>query len=376
MSFTVIDNPHTAPTPLFIAPRSVETGNAIALLTDRQFHVAGQNAQSEAPLIQTNFGGAILVGDDAVTKVAGIRAANPDLPLIVEPRSLRKHLATDTQPFQLTAATLSEDLDQQRVYSDLAITPTGQIKPGDSDALKAALREVNKLGRTDTMFAIPAYAGWLSDEQYVKQLIAVINRSDHPVLLTFIHGHNPVESVKRARAYRRVFQETTVPVVAHRTDLIGFDALAHGAIASAIGSYPSTRRLNPFDHHGGPVGDRENLSPHMLLTDMLRIVRSTHMRREWFASATPIQCFCVICRGADVDRLHEDPAERRTGHNHNVVNLDSLYSSYVGLGTAARRTLWASQVAGALDTYPQLEAHLGRSLRVDPILQNVWAKAS
>lgn len=191
MSFTIIDNPNTAPTPLFIAPRRVEAGNAIALLTDRQFHVAGQNARGEAPLIQTNSGGAILVGDDAVAKVAGIRAANPDLPLIVEPRSLRKHLATDTQPFQLTAATLSEDLDQQRVYSDLAITPTGQIMPGDSDALKAALREVNKLDRTDTMFAIPAYAGWLSDEQYVKQLIAVINRSDHPVLLTFIHGRNP-----------------------------------------------------------------------------------------------------------------------------------------------------------------------------------------
>ncbi|WP_091227899.1 hypothetical protein [Microbacterium sp. 3J1] len=376
MNFTVIDNPHTAPTPLFTAPRGVETGNAIALLTDRQFHVAGQNAHGEASLIQTNSGGAILVGDDAVAKAAGIRAANPNLPLIVEPRSLRKHLATDSQPFMLTAATLADDLDQQRGYSDLAITPTGQITPGDSDALKAALRQANKLGRSDTLFAIPAYAGWLSDEQYVKQLIAVINRSDHPVLLTFIHGHNPVESVKRARAYRRVFQETNVPIVAHRADLIGFDALAHGAIASAIGSYPSTRRLNPFDHHGGPVGDRENLSPHMLLTDMLRIVRSTHMRREWFASTAPIQCFCVICRGAGVDRLHEDPADRRTGHNHNVVNLDSLYSSYVGLSSSARRALWASQVAGALDTYPQLEAHIGRSLRVDPILQNVWAKAS
>lgn len=376
MTLTVITNPSTAPAPPFTAPRAVETGNAIALLTDRQFHVAGQNAHGEAPLIQTNAGGAILVGDDAVAKVAGIRAANPDLPLLVEPRSLRKHQATDSQPFMLTAATLSDDLDQQRVFSDLAITPTGQIKPGDSDTLKAALREANKLDRTDTMFAIPAYAGWLSDEQYVKQLIAVINRSDHPVLLTFIHGHNPVESVKRARAYRRVFQETTVPVVAHRADLIGFDALAHGAIASAIGSYPSTRRLNPFDHRGGPVGNREDLSPHMLLPDMLRIVRSTRMRREWFAGATSIRCFCVICGGADVDRLYENGMDRRTGHNHNVVNLDSLYSPYVGLSTSARRTLWADQVGGALDTYPQLEAHLGRPLRVEPILEKVWAKAS
>jgi hypothetical protein len=109
---------------------------------------------------------------------------------------------------------------------------------------------------------------------------------------------------------------------------------------------------------------------------MLRIVRSLHMRREWFAGAAPIRCFCLICRGADVDRLHSYEADRRIGHNHNVVNLDGLYSSYVGLSTSARRALWADQVQGALDTYPQLESHLGRSLPVDPILEKVWAKAS
>ncbi|WP_068482636.1 hypothetical protein [Pseudoclavibacter helvolus] len=376
MNFTVIDNPSTAPTPLLGAPRAVETGDAIGLLTDRQFHVVGRNMRGEAPLIQASIGGAILVGDDAAANVTSIRAAVPELPLLVEPRSLRKHLATDTRPFQLTATTLSGDLDQQRAYSDLAITPTGQIRPGDSDALKAALREANKLDRVDTMFAIPAYSGWLSNDQYVKQLIAVINRSVNPVLLAFIDGHNPVGSMKRARAYRRIFQETTVPVVAHRADLVGIDALAHGAIASAIGSYPSTRRLNPFNHRGGPISDPEGMSPHMLLTDMLRIVRSVHMRREWFAGMAPIQCFCVICRGADVDRLYEDESERRIGHNHNVVSLDGLYSSYVGLSTSARRALWADQVQGALDTYPQLESYLGRDLTIDPILEKVWAAVS
>ena len=376
MNFTVINNPSTTRSSMFMPPRTVESGDALALLSDRQFHVAGRNMSVEASLIETGAGGAILVGDDAVAKVASVRAANPNLALVVEPRALRKHLATDAQPFQLSAGTLGDDLDQQRTYSDLAITPTGQIRAGESAALKAALREANKLDRTDTLFAIPAFAGWLSEPHYVKQLIAVINHSKHPVLLTFIDGRNPVGSMKRAHAYRRIFQETNVPVVAHRADLIGFDALAHGAIASAIGSYPTTRRLNPFDHRGGGVSDPEDMSPHMLLPDMLRIVRSTHMRREWFASVTPIQCFCVICGGADVDRLHEDEAERRIGHNHNVVNLDSLYSSYVGLNAAGRRALWADQVQGALDTYPQLEAHLGRRLVVDSILEKVWAKAS
>ncbi|PPF64717.1 hypothetical protein C5E16_14250 [Clavibacter michiganensis] len=118
--------------------------------------------------------------------------------------------------------------------------------------------------------------------------------------------------------------------------------------------------------------DPEVKSPHMLLTDMLRFVRSTHMRREWFAGVKPIQCFCIVCGGADLDRLHGSEAERRLGHNHNVVAVDNLYSSYVSVDTLSKRALWARQTAGALDTYPQLESHLGRPLKIDPLLE-YWA---
>ena len=373
MSFTVIDNPSTAPSTAFVAPRPIETGNALALLKDRQFHVSGVNMCEEATSIQANAGGAFLAGETAPTYLPQIRASNPGLPLIIEPRAMHKHWASATEPFQLapSALSLGGDLDQQRLLSDLAITPTGQIRKGDSAALKAALVEVNKLNRTDTLFALPASAGWLSDAQLVKQLIAVINRSNHPVLLTFADATNPVGSMVRARAYRHIFQEVTVPVLAYRADLVGFDALAHGAVASAIGSYPSLRRLTPVGGRGSSI-DPEDMSPHMLLTDMLRFVRSTYLRRVWFPNVTSIQCFCVICRGADIDRLHGSDAERRIGHNHNVVALDTLFSSYIGLSTAERRALWATQTAGALDTYPQLETHIGRPEKVDNLL-TVWA---
>lgn len=380
MMFTVIDNPSTAPSGTFFAPRPVEAGNALALLADRQFHVSGVNMRGETPLINASAGGAFLVGEDAPKYLPQIRRDNPGLPLIVEPRALRKHWATPDEPFKgsgdATSFQLSLDaeLDWQRMDSDLAITPTGQIRKNDSPALKAALKEVNKLDRTDVLFALPMSSGWLSDDQLVKQLIAVINRSHHPVLLGFADSGNPVGSMVRARAYRRIFQEATVPVVAYRTDLVGFDALAHGAIASAIGSYPSLRRLTTVGGRGRSI-DREDMSPHMLITDMLRFVRSTHMRREWFAGVASIQCFCVICRGQDIDRLHGEEAERRIGHNHNVVAVDNLYSSYVGLDEAGRRALWARQTAGALDTYPQLETHIGRSLKIDSLLK-VWASAS
>lgn len=378
MMFTVIDNPSTAPSSAFVAPRTVEVGNTLALLTNRQFHVCGVNMRDEAALIRAHAGGAFLVGKNAPKYAQQIRHANPDLPVIIEPHALSTHWATEHQPFlgggsdSTFQLSLDAELDWQRMDSDLAITPTGQIRKNDSATLKAALREANKLNRTDMLFAIPVAAGWLSEPHLTKQLIAVINRSRHPVLLTFTDSHNPVESMSRARAYRQIFQEATVPILAYRADLIGFDALAHGAIASAIGSYPSLRRLTPVGKRGSSI-DREDMSPHMLITDMLRIVRSTHMRRDWFAGVTPIHCVCSVCRGEAVDRLHGEESERRIGHAHNVVSIDNLYSSYANLDEPGRRALWARQVSGALDTYPQLESHIGRPLKVDNILEKVWA---
>ena len=378
MMFTVISNPSTEPDLSRIAPRSVEAGDALSLLRDRQFHVCGRNMQAEVALINPAAGGAFLVGDNAPKNVSAIRRGNPLTPLIIEPESFRKHWATAAEPFMpngklgMFAVSLGLELDWQRSGgSDLAVTPTGQVKAGDSAALKAALTGANALDRHDVLFALPMAAGWLSDEQYLKQLIAVINRSRHPVLLMFTSTSNPVGSVKRLRAYRRIFREVTTPVVAYRADLIGFDALAQGAIASAIGSYPSMRRLTPVGGRGSSI-DPEDMSPHMLIPDMLRFVRSTHMRREWFAAASSIQCFCDVCRGQELDRLHGSEAERFIGHSHNVVSIDNMYSSHVGLGQTARQKLWSKQTAGALDTYPQLETHIGRPLKVDPAL-GVWA---
>ncbi|POH66411.1 hypothetical protein C3B59_08275 [Cryobacterium zongtaii] len=378
MMFSVISNPATAPDFTRLSTRAVETGDVLALLADRQFHVCGQNMRGEAPTINPEAGGAFLVGKNAPKFLSDIRRANPLLPLVVEPRSFHLHWASAGEPFMASgtpgmfAMSLEDELNWQRMEgSDLAITPTGQIRAGDSSALKAALAAANALDRKDVMLALPMAAGWLSEEQHLKQLIVVINRSRHPVLLMFSGSGNPVGSVKRLRAYRRLFSEVTTPTVAYRADLVGFDAIAHGALASAIGSYPSLRRITPVGQRGVSI-DREDMSPHMFIPDMLRFARSTHMRREWFAGTTSIQCFCVVCRGQDLDRLHGSNAERDVGHMHNVVSIDDLYSSHIGLGLPARRELWRRQAAGALDTYPQLETHIGRPLKVDPAL-TFWA---
>ncbi|GAB3400654.1 hypothetical protein GCM10027515_08750 [Schumannella luteola] len=379
-NYTVIENPHLTASPVLPARRTVESGDAIAILTDRQFHVFGDMVLRALDHIDPYSGGAFVTGVYAAKRIHRLRPAHDTLPLIVEPEAMRKHLATEIEPFridiaegELFAPTLDAALDIQRLAgSDLAITPSGQIRTGDSATLKAALRQANALDRRDVLFAVVLEAGWLSQEHLANQVIQVLNRSRHPVLLTFVDRKNPVESMLRQRSYARIFEETTGIVVAYRTDMTGFVARSRGAIAAAIGAYPRMRRMTPVGERGSAI-DPEDMSPHMLIADMLRFVRSTHMRREWFAAVHGINCFCDICRGAAIDRLHGSNAERELGHLHGMEEVGRIHSTMVGLSQPQIADVWRKAVAGALDTYPQLEAHVGAPIKIPNDLK-VWAE--
>lgn len=360
-------------------PRGIEQ-NARALLTGRQFHVCGDNVLRALDYVSPFTGGVFAAGAHAASRVRRLRQAYPTIPLIAEPAAIRNYWANEDAPFQLEGdsdhlfpASLDWHLDEQRMDgSALAMTPTGQIKPGDSRTLKKALRDANALDREDVLFALPLGAGWLSNPDFARQVVKVLDRSAHPVALTFTDKKNPLESRKRMRAYRRIMAETSGTVLAYRVDLFGFDAVAHGAVASAIGSYPSVRRLNPVGTRGSAI-DPEDMAPHMLVGDMLRFIRTKQMRRAWFVEAEPFLCFCTICEGQPIDRLFGTSEDRNTGHLHNVTEIGRLHDGTVGLSSSARLAAWKAQVNGALDTYPQLETHIGRPVSI-PTDLDVWVE--
>jgi hypothetical protein len=378
--FSVINNPAlSALAPASPAPRTIEQ-DARALLTGRQFHVCGDNVLHAMGSVSPFAGGVFAAGAHAASRVQRLQRKHPTVPMIAEPAAVRNYWATEDAPFQLDGdendlfpPNLDWHLSMQRMAgSALAMTPTGQIKPGDSRTLKNALREANTLDRDDVLFTLPLGAGWLSNPDFARQVVKVIDRSKHPVALTFTDKKNPLESRKRMRAYRRLIAETTGTVLAYRVDMFGFDAVANGAIASAIGAYPSVRRLNPVDARGSAI-DPEDMAPHMLVGDMLRFVRTKQMRRVWFAEAEPFVCFCSVCDGQPIDRLFGTDEDRNTGHLHNLVEIGRLHESTVDLAPSARRSAWNEQLKGALDTYPQLETHIGRPLPIPADLE-VWAE--
>lgn len=380
--FNVIDNAHLPSTTVPAAPRTVEVGEARNLITDRQWHVTGENHADAAALVTPTHSGLFLVGENSCRHAADLRTQYPNTPFITEPQALRGHWADEDAPFAVPdgrggfdiTMPLEAMLDRQRLGGNpLAMTPTGQIRVGDSEALKAVIEVANDLDRDDVLVAVPLAANWLSKQPLTDQVIKVLNRSRHPIALTFTDGKGPLESMVRTRAHRRLIGSVTVGILAYRIDLNGFDAIAQGALASAIGAYPSKRRLEPVDAKSFGPKDREALSPQMLIPDMLRIVRSTEMRRKWFISAPPMDCFCMVCGGAPIDRLHESTPERAAGHRHNVLSIERLASTLLGTPQSQRAAVWAGLVNGALDTYPQLESHLGRPMRIPNDL-GVWGE--
>jgi hypothetical protein len=214
--------------------------------------------------------------------------------------------ATKETPFALdTSGLFPEDLDevldaQVQAGATVAVTPTAVFKAGDSEAMKSALERVNRLDRDDCVFLLPIHYRWL-DKDNIRQLIAIVTHSRHPVAIALADSFsNPLEHKGAISGYRRLF-EAAPWAMPWRADLGAFDAMARGARAAAIGQLPSLRRL-AFPDKGGFSSDKSDTSPHVLLPKQLRYRRSSKMQQEWFASALADTCPCPHCDGREIDR--------------------------------------------------------------------------
>lgn len=371
-NYSSIINPSLSGLGLLRTPRPIERGNARAFLKDRLLHVAGSNLFEVAPHVDPNTSAVVVAGAYGHRRAKILRALYPGLPLIIEPTSVGGYIATAAAPFQIPEAdggelfppTLDSVLDSAIANgSVVAMTPTGQIAKGDSATLKAALAQANEIDRNDVVFLLNLAAGWLSDEFLRKQVVAVINRSRHPVALAFIDRKNPIESPRRLLAYRRIFTESTGDVIAYRTDMAGFDARAHGAIAVAIGALPSARRVTPKGK-GGRASDPTDLAPHMLVADLGRFAKSKMMRNTWFVDRPGIACSCAACNGRSIDRLFEMDEDRAEGHLHNVLELERIHAATTAMTQAELHVWWHEFITGVLNAYPQLGTYIGRPVPV------------
>ncbi|WP_432245627.1 hypothetical protein ACRB8A_03840 [Arthrobacter sp. G.S.26] len=341
---TLPSMPGATATPTKVTRTQAERTKAAELLAGRTLVLASSDAPQLAPLLDTQLSGMILTGSSAYESLKPLQRQNPDLLAAIEPTSVTKYTATADSPFELQTdglfdQTLIEVLNSQSLAgAQITVTPTGFIPAGDADPIKEAVKQANDSGRNDTVLLLPVHPRWLKAEN-VDQLIAIAKRSLHPVGLVVCDSYKDPMNEKGVPAGYRKFFASVPAAIAWRTDMAGFEAMTHGAIAAAIGELPSMRRGIEPDR-GSRSSDKTDKSPSVLLPGLLRYARTSWMTKSWFASTAAPACTCKFCLGRTWDSFTGAAEDRLAAHLHNLEIVMTLAHDMNALTSESRPAWW------------------------------------
>jgi hypothetical protein len=359
------------------APNPADTQAAKRLGT-RVLVIASGEAEATAPHVDPIVSGLVIAGAVAHRTLRALRKIYPELVMMIEPTSTSVW-AIKELPFMLdTSGIFPEELDdvldaQLQAGATVAVTPTTVFQAGDADAMKAALEMVNKLDRDDFLFLLPIHYRWL-DKENIKQLVAIIKRSRHPVAIALVDSSsNPLEHAGAIPGYRRLF-EAAPWAMPWRADLGAFDALAHGARAAVIGQLPSLRRI-ALPGKGGFSSDKSDMSPHVLLRNLLRYRRASKMQQDWFASAAPETCPCPHCGGRAIDRFNGSDEQRLEAHLHNLHETTAMRREIDGYTGEQIAAWWKQRLLNVEYERQALRGRIGVEVNLTPDVKE-WLRES
>lgn len=309
-------------------------------------HTNQLTARKIIPL-PSSIAGLVLSGKKAAVGIKKIRQSDPDLLLLRDPEGYSRVLATEDEPFfldddedeqqeRLFPLTLDECLQAQRdCGANLALTPTGYLNAGDSDALRAVVREAARIERDDVLVSVPLDIAWLKND-LIGHVIAVLATLDKPKAVFLGGQFDPVERYKDAVENLRRLVADAGSTAVLRTDFTGFDAMSHGAFATSIGTGGSQRHIVPF---GQPsFANQHDQSPSVLFEELMSFHKGSTLARR-FANARPPVCMCTPCGGRKLDTfLSKDDSV--AAHRHGMYTWASWVNDMHAQPTIAHRAVW------------------------------------
>ncbi|WP_433464156.1 hypothetical protein [Spirillospora sp. CA-128828] len=371
---------------LAAAPRPTSSPRRAAQLLDQRILVLERPRFVRAipKLVDPVHSGLVLCDAKAARHTAALRPVSSGL-LLEDQAPYEKQVATADAPFDLPEDVLfGGDLDdvldeQRRRGADLAIAPTRYVEAGDSDALEAIMRVAAELDRDDVLFPLPVAVTWLMNDQR-RQLAAVIRRIPHPVALILGGQRDPLRRFTDAphnlRAVLADLHEAG-PVGLWRTDLAGFDALAHGAAFAGIGAGGSVRHLVPAGERaetaercGGPNW------PSVLVPDLMCYKRADTLERIYANDIAPL-CPCGRCNNAPLPSFHgATDAIKAEAHAHNTATWTAWLPDFLGNAElTTRKTWWRKRCQRAVDAHELENTRLRqpKAFKPTPVLKK-WAQ--
>lgn len=336
----------------------------------RVFVLIGEDAENYADVVNDACSGLVIGGKGALEEVRRMAHSHPDRMLAVDPWLSEKVYASEEAPFILEVAdedapallpapTLEEYLQAQiKVGATFATTPTGVMRAGDRRTLKKAIRQVNDLDRDDVVFYVPLEPAWFTLAN-IKGLIGVLSACEHPVAIA-IADSNGDPYTKVLPALRSVVASLSYAMM-WRSDLAGLDLMAHGAKAASIGVLPAKRAAKVPDSFRR-ASDKTDRRPQVLRPELLRYVRTSYMRDEWYAATEPQLCWCKVCDGREIDRFSKATESRLEAHRHNAVTLVALIENVGNL--VGDKNWWRVVARDAVAEHTVLGGQLGR--KVEP----------
>lgn len=321
-------------------------------------------AESMATHLNVSYEGLVITGSKRHQVMRRLRRAFPDLVLIAEPDSHVEHEASPAHPWHLPGSeddglfagpSVEDILNGQRSSgASVAVVPSGYVEAGDVETLRAIVKTANEIKGDD--IALPLYlaTSWLRPE-HEQFLVAVVAISLHPVLLSFGSSTNPLDSKRKLGIYRRVISGSEA--FCWRTDLAGLDALAHGALGTAIGAGPGLRRFTP-PKDKGKARRPDDPTPYVLNPGHMHWMKTGAMREELYVAAPAPTCACRECGGQRIDRFTESQAAAASRHNHAII--DEYAQSLLSTAPGERPSVWQSMAQEAIVAHEATSAVLGR----------------
>lgn len=316
-------------------------------------------------------GGLAISSNKPLEGARASHASYPALVLVIDPREKHEQVATPEGPVALPPSgmfgdcTLAEVIEGQlQAGADIGVVPGRYVQAEDLPSLRALIGEANTLG--DVLVRVQCSYALLRPDS-VRQVIAILKRSKNPVALSLGDRADPLEHRDIPQGLRTVAGE--VPdLVPWRTDLAGLDALAHGALATAIGVLPSYRHACPPGQRGRAI-DKQDKTPKVFLPSLLRYVRASYLHEDWFASKDPWKCGCAACGGRAIDRFTGSAGDRREAHVHNVIALTELHRALVSEPVSSRPQWWHIKLREAEAAHQQLSIYIEKKISLPEVLQ-------